>query len=211
MNCMPFITRDEWGKLIARGHITGDWAQWNEREAIDQWKILGNAGFITKRPAPGVAEEGSDDGSLPREEYPVCNSKSRPLLSPEMPPSAEARPQAPYRTVSLASGPAKQRNDSASGSNGGAASKGIPSRPEGPKPSPPRAPWGDSTGKGKGVKEKEKGVLEVNTRVELRESTIGILLAQSIEDTVCIRDIRQKAWRSSKEENKSSESACMRQ
>ena len=73
--CRPLITSDEWRKLIVKGRVTDDWERRNERDPNGKWRILGNAGFITLRPHPGVDEEGnaSDDGALVRDEFAGCD------------------------------------------------------------------------------------------------------------------------------------------
>ena len=123
--------------MIVTGHIPDDWEQWNEREPNDQWQILENAGFITPRPAPGVADEGntSDDGALGREEFIVGSVSRTSATSPVIPPSTKARPRMPYEATPLVSDP------TSSGPSGEAMLQKIPEKPVDAKPKPPVAPW----------------------------------------------------------------------
>ena len=91
----PLIASDEWRKLIVNGHITEDWEQWNEKEPNDQWQVLENAGMITLRLAPGVAEGGntSDDGGLGREGFFAGSAARESMANPVFPPLANARPK----------------------------------------------------------------------------------------------------------------------
>ena len=91
--------------------------------------------IITLRPAPGVDEEGSDDGALGIEEFLVGNVARASTTSPVMPPSTKARPKMPYDAMPLASDPTSR------GSGGATTLRRIPEKPTEPKPRPPKAQW----------------------------------------------------------------------
>merc|ERR1712114_129391 len=65
VNQRPLITGDEWRKLIFTKTIEDDWDLWNEKESSEQWHALESIGSLqetgTLGPAPGVADEGSDE------------------------------------------------------------------------------------------------------------------------------------------------------
>ena len=72
MRKRPLITSDEWRKLIVAKTIVDDWDLWNEKESGEQWHALASIGCLrepgTLRPAPGEAEDGSDEDAF-RIEY----------------------------------------------------------------------------------------------------------------------------------------------
>ena len=106
----PLITSDEWGTLNINGHITEDWEQWNEKDPNGQWRVLENAGMITQRPAPGVAEDGntSDDGGLGRGGFFVNRVTRSSVANPVMPPSTGARPKNADRCYAFQERPDEQ-------------------------------------------------------------------------------------------------------
>merc|ERR1712112_711444 len=61
VNQRPLITGDVWRKLIFTRTIENDWDLWNEKESSEQWDALERIGSVTQGPAPGAAEEGSDE------------------------------------------------------------------------------------------------------------------------------------------------------
>ena len=73
VNQRPLITGDEWRKLIFTKTIENDWDLWNEKESSEQWHALESIGSLqetgTLGPAPGVAEEGSDEDAYAVEEF----------------------------------------------------------------------------------------------------------------------------------------------
>ena len=68
VNQRPLITADEWRKLIFNKTIENDWDLWNEKEPRDQWYALECIGSLQETgalgPAPGVADEGSDEDAF---------------------------------------------------------------------------------------------------------------------------------------------------
>ena len=67
------ISSDEWGKLIVTKTIGDDWDIWSKMESNEQRHALASIGYLrepgTLRPAPGVAEEGSDEDAFKIEDF----------------------------------------------------------------------------------------------------------------------------------------------
>merc|ERR1712112_557677 len=94
-------------------------------------------GLLTQGPAPGVAEEGSDEDAYAIEELLGGNFRRLDKQIPILPPSTNARPgpsQAPFDVMPQDSDPTGQRSDEKM------KLEKIPEKPSVPKPGPPKAP-----------------------------------------------------------------------
>ena len=134
----PLISSDEWRKLIVTKTIGDDWDLWNEKGSNEQWHALARIGYLrepgTLRPAPGVAEEGSDEDAFKIDDFLGGIDMGIPI--PVLPPKTKSA--APYDVT-------PQENDPTSGGMINSEEKKkkgqIPERPVEPKPGPPQAPW----------------------------------------------------------------------
>ena len=90
------ITGDEWRKLIVTKTIVDDWDLWNGKESNEQWHALASIGCLresgTLRPAPGVAEEGSDEDAFRIEDF--LGGVEMKIPIPVLPPKTKSA--APY-------------------------------------------------------------------------------------------------------------------
>ena len=136
----PLITANEWRKMIFMQIIENDWDSWNEKESSEQWHALERIGSLreagTLRPAPGVAEEGSDEDAYRVEEYLGGRFEKLDLQIPVPPPSTNEKAgpsQAPYDVMPQGSDPYSQGSEERK-------TKKIPDKPSTPKPGPPKAP-----------------------------------------------------------------------
>ena len=141
VNQRPLISGDEWRKLKFLKVIENDWDKWNEKESGEQWHALGSVGFLLEagalRPAPGVADEGSDEDAYRGEDYLGGSSAKLDLQIPIPPPATNVKTgpsQAPYDVMPQESDPTSQ------GSGEKMRLERIPEKPSVPKPCPPKAP-----------------------------------------------------------------------
>ena len=126
----PLITSDEWRKLRVAKTIEDDWGLWNEKGPTEQWHALESIGCISQRPAPGVAEEGSDEEAYKLDNYLTGGDVEIPI--PVLPPRTKSA--APYDVM-------PQKSDPTSRESSDKTRLGqIPERPAEPKPGPPEAP-----------------------------------------------------------------------
>ena len=69
----PLITNDEWRKLRVAKTIEDDWDLRNEKGPSGQWHALESIGCLQEtgpqRPAPGSADEGSDEDAFKLDDY----------------------------------------------------------------------------------------------------------------------------------------------
>lgn len=185
MNQRPLITVDEWRKLIFTKTIENDWDVWNEKESSEQWYALESIGSLqetgTLGPAPGVAEEGSDEDAYGIEEFLGGSFKKLDLQIPVLPPATNAKPgpsQAPYDVMPQDSDPTSQ------GPGEKKKLEKIPEKPSVPKPGPPKAPEVVK----RASQESENGKKTEEDPDKVKVAPVSIPAANTVENTVWMEE-----------------------
>ena len=113
----------------------GDWGFWGEKGSSEQWHSLATIGCLLEpgslRPAPGEAEEGSDEDAFRIDDY-LVGGRDMKIPIPVLPPKTKSA--APYDVMP------QDRDPTSRGSGENTRLGQIPERPAEPKPGPPEAP-----------------------------------------------------------------------
>ena len=172
-------------KLIFTKTIENDRGLWNEKESSEQWYALECIGSLQETgalgPAPGVADEGSDEDAFGIEEFLGGSFKKYEMKIPVLPPATNAKPgpsQAPYDLMPQESDPTSQ------GSGEKKKLGKIPERPSVPKPAPPKAP--EVVKRASQESEKEKKTEEDPDKVKVEP--VSIPAASTVENTVWMEE-----------------------
>ena len=108
---------------------------WNEKGPIEQRRALVAIGCLLEpgslRPAPGEAEEGSDEDAFRIDDY-LVGGRDMEIPIPVLPPKTKSA--APYDVMP------QDRDPTSRGSGENTRLEQIPERPVEPKPGPPEAP-----------------------------------------------------------------------
>ena len=172
-----------------------DWDLWSEKESSEQWYALECIGSLQETgalgPAPGVADEGSDEDAYGIEDFLGGSFTRLDLQIPVPPPSTNAKSQAPYDVMPQESDPTSQ------GSEEKKKLHKIPERPAEPKPGPPKAPGivrktSQESDSGKKT-EDDPSQGSKQTMPEKRVAPVKVpsqeaIIAQTLENTVWLQE-----------------------